>query len=316
MENSKSITGTCCVLAALVLATFNTNAAPRVATAALTSQSMVGPSGNSNFDYRTFFSTPDSPTGLPLHTIGDNGSILVNHEWRPVTNQPAVYQTDAFVVSSQTFPGPVTAEDILFGGKLSFAFPTNDVDTNGVLDFLQFNIGMDGVVPGMGITEYTSSGQRFNTNIFGFAEGAGSVGGPSGGGGLAYEWNITEGDDYLGEETFGILELLYMNGSVTNRGNASLVFGLRSTDRLGRTNSFGAFSYRGVAPARFRGDELRIGKFNLKRNDGVKIRVNKTTLRRVNGKYIGKLTFNDWNPATPWADYTEWAIEISEFVRP
>ena len=98
MKHSKSISSAFCILAALVLATFNTNAAPRVATAALTSQSMVGPSGNSNFDYRTFFSTPDSPTGLPLHTIGNNSNLVVNHEWRPATNQPAVYQTDAFVV--------------------------------------------------------------------------------------------------------------------------------------------------------------------------------------------------------------------------
>ena len=48
----------------------------------------------------------------------------------------------------------------------------------------------------------------------------------------------------------------------------------------------------------------------------MKIKVDKTTLRKVNGKYVGKLTFKDWNPETPWADYTEWASEVGEFVRP
>lgn len=256
------------------------------------------------------FSTPDGAPGLPLHTVGPNGNMVMNGELRPGTNSIGIYQTDAAAIPADVDLSQARAIDVLFGGNLHFFFPTNDVDTNGVLDFLQFEKGANVYLPGGGVTEYSTNGQRFNPSIpheSAWADGAGLVGG------LAYQWEMVEGDAYL--DARGILEPLYMTGSVTNRGN-TLVFGLRSTDPLGRASTLGAFNYKGNAPVRIRGDELRISQFKLKRSDGVKIRVNKTILRRVNGKYIGKLTLNDWNPATPWADYTQWAIEVGEFVRP
>ena len=323
MEDSKSITKGCCILAALVLTTFNLTAA-RVAPAALTCQSLFAGPSTPEHGVRQLYSTPDVPLGLPQHTVGTGGNLIMNGEIRPTTNRIVVsgtnvveYEMDAAVIPASVDVSQVRSTDVLFGGKLHFHFPTNDVDTNGVLDFLQFEKGANVYLTGAGITEYSTNGQRYQTTVpvdgeghpWAWADGAGLVGG------LAYHWDIIEVDAAPGLDTSGILEPLYMNGSVTNRGNTVLVFGLRSTDPSGRTNAFGAFSYKGTAPARVRGDELRIGKFNLRRNDGVKIRVNKTTLRRVNGEYVGKITFNDWNPETPWADYTEWAIEIGEFVR-
>jgi hypothetical protein len=254
-------------------------------------------------------STPDAATGLPQHITGTNGNIVMNGELRPSTNTAGLYETDAAAFPASLSLDQIRANDVLFGGKLRFNFPTNDVDTNGVVDFLQFEKGANVYLTGGGTTEYSSNGQSFNASIpheSAWADGAGLVGG------LAYQWEMVEGDAYL--DARGILEPLYMEGSVTNRGTA-LQIGLRSVDPLGRANSFGEFRYKGTAPARIRGDELRLGKFNLKRTDGKKIKVNKTTLRKVNGKYIGKLTFNDWNPETPWPDYQEWAIEIGEFVR-
>ena len=312
MEALKSTKRACCILAALSIATFNNYAAARrapVATVALTCQSMNGLS-TPHEGKQLMFSTPDSAPGLPLHVVGTNGNLIMNGELRPGTNAAGVYETDVAVIPAAVDLSQVRATDVLFGGKLRFNFPTNDVDTNGVVDFLQFEKGANVYLTGGGVTEYSSNGQSFHTSIpheSAWADGAGLVGG------LAYQWEIVDGDAYL--DSRGILEPLYMNGSVTNRGTA-LLFGLRSTDSLGRTNTFGGFTYRGLAPGRVRGDELRLGNFKLKRNDGVKIRVNKTTLRKVNGKYVGKLTFNDWNPATPWADYTEWAVEVGEFVRP
>lgn len=315
MEDSKSITKGCCILAALVFATFNMTAA-RVAPAALTCQSMLVHS-TPHEGKRLLLSTPDTAVGLPLHTVGPNNNLVMNGEIRPTTNRIVVsgtnvveYETDAAVIPAAVDLSQAQASDVLFGGKLRFHFPTNDVDTNGVLDFLQMEIGANVYLTGGGTTEYSTNGQHFHTTIpdqSAWADGAGLVGG------LAYQWEMVEGDTYL--DSRGILEPLYMAGSVTNRGNTALVFGLRLTNAPAYPNSFGTFSYKGTAPARFRQGELRLGKFNLKRNDGVKIRVNKTTLRLVNGQYIGRLSFNDWNPATPWADYTEWAIQIGEFVR-
>ena len=311
MEALNSTIRASCILAAVFIATFNIHAAPRVAPIALTCQSMLGLS-TPHEGKQIMFSTPDAAAGLPQHTVGTNGNLIMNGELVLKTNSNgmSVYETDAAVIPAAVDLSQVRASDVLFGGKLRFNFPTNDVDTNGVLDFLQFEKGANVYLTGGGTTEYSSNGQSFHTSIpheSAWADGAGLVGG------LAYQWEIVEGDAYL--DSRGILEPLYMNGSVTNRG-AALVFGLESTDLLGRASTLGAFRYKGTASARIRGDELRLGKFNLKRNDGVKIKVNKTTLRKVNGKYVGKLTFNDWNPATPWADYREWAVEIGEFVRP
>jgi hypothetical protein len=314
MEALKSTIQACCILAALFIATFNNHAAARrapVAPVALTCQSMNGQS-TPHEGRQLMFSTSDTAPGLPQHIVGTNGNLIMNGELRPVTNGVGVYETDVAAIPASVDLSQVRSTDVLFGGKLHFNFPTNDVDTNGVVDFLQFEKGANVYLTGGGITEYSSNGQSFHTSIpheSAWADGAGLVGG------LAYQWEIVEGDAYL--DSRGILEPLYMTGSVTNRGT-TLVFGLASTDPLGRASSFGAFNYKGIAPAHIRahGDELRIGQFNLKRSDGVKLKVNKTTLRRVNGKYIGKLTFKDWNPETPWADYTEWAIEVGEFVRP
>jgi hypothetical protein len=335
MEALKSTTRACCILAAVIIATFNVHSAARrapVAPVALTCQSLNGLS-TPHDGKQMMFSTPDSAPGLPQHVIGANGNVVTSGElrritnrviasdifidggWQRITNGIVEYETDVAVAPSDIGWNQVGPSDILFGGKLRFNFPTNDVDTNGVLDFLQFEKGANVYLTGGGITEYSTNGAHFHTSIpvnsegypWAWADGAGLVGG------LAYQWEIIDGDAFL--DSRGIMEPLYMNGSVTNRGTA-LLFGLRSTDSLGRTNTFGGFTYRGLAPARVRGDELRLGKFKLKRNDGVKIKVNKTILRRVNGKFIGKLTFNDWNPETPWADYTEWAVEVGEFVRP
>jgi hypothetical protein len=314
MEALKSTIQACCILAALFIATFNTRSAPRlapVAPVALTCQSMLAQS-TPHEGKQLLFSTPDSAVGLPQHTVGANGNLVMNGEMRPATNGPGVYETDAAAVPATLDLSQVRATDVLFGGKLHFNFPTNDVDTNGVVDFLQFEKGANVYLTGGGVTEYSSNGQHFHASIpneSAWADGAGLVGG------LAYQWEITEGDAYL--DARGILEPVYMTGSVTNRGS-TLRFGLRSADPLGRASTLGDFTFKGIAPVHVRnhGDELRIGAFNLKRSDGAKIKANKTTLRRVNGKYIGKLTFKDWNPETPWADYTEWAIEVGEFVRP
>src|SRR5687767_10131947 len=163
MEDSKSITKGCCILAALVFATFNLTAA-RVAPAALTCQSFFAGPSTPEHGIRSLYSTPDVAPGLPQHTVGTEGNLKMNGEIRPSTNRIVVsgtnvveYEMDAAVIPATVDVSQVRPTDVLFGGKLRFHFPTNDVDTNGVLDFLQHEIGANVYLTGGGTTEYSTN---------------------------------------------------------------------------------------------------------------------------------------------------------------
>lgn len=301
MEAKKSLAQVCCVLAALVLATYNASSA-QVADVILTSKSIAG-YGSAKFDRRTLFTTPDAATELPLHTVGTNNNIRISRELRPDTNQPALYRTDIMIIPGGADPGNVQSNHVLAFGPMTLLFPTNDLDTNGILDFLQIDRGFDGLVTGTAANQMGGSALTIYPEFDGFVTGGGSLEA------AAFEFNVVNDDSQnVGFDTEGQFEYLHMGGTVTKRG-ASLKFQLSST------NGFGGFTYKGNTAGRIKKGELRLSPFVLKRSDGAKLKVPKTVLREVNGEWVGELVVNDWDRETPWPDYQRWGIEIGEFVR-
>jgi hypothetical protein len=302
-----SALGKGCVVAALIWgSTWHTQAARRPQPARtgeviLTCRSLAG-YGSEKFGRRFAFSTPDNQPGLPLHTVGTNGQIFLGKELAPVTNQPGLFRTEVIAVPSNVDPANIQPENVLAIASMNFLFPTNDVDTNGVADFMQLNRGFDGLVVGSTTVDSSPGGLTFYPTFDGFVTGGGQFEA------AAFEFNVVNDDDqHLGFDMEGTFEFLHTTGSVTNRGRR-LLFALAATNGLGH------FTYTGKAAARVRGDELRLGTLTLKRSDGVKLRLPKMTLRRVNDRFIGEIEFNDGYLATPWPDYRRWAIEIKDFT--
>jgi hypothetical protein len=301
MEAKKSFAQVCCVLAALVLATYNATSA-QVADVILTSKSIAG-YGSVKFDRRALFTTPDGTSELPLHTIGTNNNLRISRELRPDTNQPALYRTDIMIIPAAADPANVQSNHVLAFGPMTLLFPTNDVDTNGILDFLQIDRSMDGLVLGTAVNEMGASALTLYPEFDGFVTGGASLQA------AAFEFNVINDDTQnVGFDTEGQFELLHIGGTVKKLGPI-LKFQLSST------NDFGGFTYKGNTAGRIKKGELRLSPFVLKRSDGAKIKVPKTILRQVNGEWVGELVFNDWNQETPWPDYQRWGIEIGEFVR-
>src|SRR5687768_14971550 len=94
---------------------------------------------------------PIAPRRLPegrLHSL----------EFRPRSGQPGVYEADYIVVSS---------DSVIEFGSITLNLPTEDGDTNGIPDLLQFNRAVDAAISGHVEPDYVRDSRVTRENFTG-----------------------------------------------------------------------------------------------------------------------------------------------------
>lgn len=241
-------------------------------------------------------STYDGKPGLPLYQFRPDGSIFFSQELRPRAGGAGLYEADY-----------ITFDDFGNGldyGSFTVNFPTADDDGNGLADFLQQHNATQANVTG-----------SVRSDAFGTVWAVtGSFGRPidSSAGSYSVTLTYSSGPNPLPKPVTytgtGAFRLVNASGSISysrpdNSATFSLVLVQQGTTRtLTGTTSFS------VASA----EQINFPQFNLRSNDGFNYPVKAFTLRRTANRYSGSFQFSDGNPATSWADYIDWVLEIAD----
>lgn len=241
-------------------------------------------------------STYDGKPGLPLYQFRPDGSIFFSQELRPRTGGSGVYEADY-----------ITFDDFGNGldyGSFTVNFPTADADGNGVADFLQ---------------EHNETHANVTGSVKSDAYGSvwtvtGSFARPIDSSAGSYSVTLTQSSGttplpqpvtYTGT---GAFRLVNASGTVTySRPENSATFNLTLIQQGTTRTLTGTTSFSVVSP-----NQINVPQFNLRSNDGFNYTGKAFTLSRTGNRYAGSFQFSDGNPATSWADYVDWVLEITD----
>ncbi len=184
-------------------------------------------------------------------------------------------------------------------GRFTISLPAIDADGNGLPDVTQANQPGNAALTGTGrsdwptATSFTLSGQ--------LTRAANSTAG---------NYTVLLNNPAGPVNYTGTFYLRYLSGSVTysRRPGNSLAFHLTRTDQYGVTTTLtGTNSFTVVSP-----DRISLPQFSLSSSDGNTYTILSSSLNRSGHKYIGNLQLADGDLNTPWPDYTDWVVEITD----
>lgn len=235
--------------------------------------------------HTNYVTTFDGTSARPNTTV-------FSQESRPRAGEPGVYEAD-FVTYD---PAGVAWQ---YGTFITVAPPADD-DRNTLPDVMQWDRPGDGPVSGQSLPDWpptvppgTSHGQLHRP--------AGSASGH-------YELTV--------QNTFGTVEYAGEFSLVYFACQAAYVRGATNQLRLsppsGASGGFtrlvgGECAFTVVSP-----DEVQLAAFSLRRGDGTVHAVLPTRLVRSGRTYVGSMTLVDGGPETPWPDFTQWVIELTD----
>ena len=185
-------------------------------------------------------------------------------------------------------------------GSVSLNFPTTDSDFNGVPDWLQKNMSVNAAVTGNSQLHYVSQGfLSANANISGkFTRSSGLSSG---------NYNLTYNISGLGSGTAtGVWYVGFYEGTI-EYDETTYSIDAKTLNAEGRSVSATGTSEFSINDL----NNLNIGVINLT-IDGEKVQLQAGTLARSGTVYSGFAKAIDGNPATSWADYVDWYLEIED----
>jgi uncharacterized repeat protein (TIGR02543 family) len=243
-------------------------------------------SGAYNFE----FTTMDDSTGLPQYIPVPGGQPIFSNELRPTSGQSKLYEADYETMSGIT---PVQY------GALTLTLSAADTNHNDIPDILDPAVPMYCVVPGTGYASWPAS--NYFTLSLRFNRAAGSPTGTFSG-----NWTIGGGSYSI----VGSMRLMLLQGSATyTRGHTNqLRFQLTRTNPDGVTTNTltGSTTYNATA------GQISLPRFTLTDGQNRTYTAQHTVLYRHGHVYQGDLRFVDGAPETPWVDYRDWILSITD----
>jgi hypothetical protein len=242
--------------------------------------------GSTSFGDYLYFTTYDGKTNYPL-----NDSNLVSGELKAFNSQSTTYVTD-YLVSGYN--------GVNEHGSVSISIPLKDGDSNGVPDWLQKNLSANENVTGLTNVHYLAPG-AYSTNATLTGKFTRSAGYSNGSYALNY---FLPG---LGSATAkGTWYVGYYEGKIEYSDST---YAINATTIDSKGNEIAA---AGSSTYSFSNSEiLNLGQINLNL-DGEMIQLSINSLDRNGNTYSGFAEALDGNPATSWADFTDWFIEVTD----
>ncbi len=225
-------------------------------------------------------------------SIAQPNTSVFSGESRPRAGQPGVYEADFLTYNS--------AGVLWQYGSVTTIVPTADTDQNSLPDVFQLDRSGDAAVTGGSVSDWppTIPAGTVQGQLQRAADSALGT------------FNLTLRNAYGAVSYTGAFSLVffeyevsYVRG-VTNQLHFARV--LRASDRFTNLLS-GDCAFTVINQ-----DQIQIPQFALRNSDGTTYTVLPTTLARSGHKYIGEMQLADGNLQTPWPDFTQWVIELTD----
>src|SRR5687767_8526403 len=207
-------------------------------------------------------------------------------EFRPRSGQPGVYEADYIVVSS---------DSVIEFGSITLNLPTEDGDTNGIPDLLQFNRGVDAAISGHVEPDYVRNSRVTRENFTGTLR--------------------RDAEQFDGSYTFA----LFADGESITEPFRILSYDGTATYQRGTINTL----TRSIVPHREEAEPLTsVVRFRVVSPDkllipaqwgtinGERVRRQRAVLTRVGNRYVFTPNNRDGDSKTPWKDYVQWIEQI------
>ncbi len=273
------------------LLVFQCLAQPQTASVQAYSRSLslhsVTASGSALYNFN--FTTVNRNSGLPFYLPGAGGTVLVSNEVHPVAGERGLYESDYVLLLNGA---------LAQYGSLQLTIPSPDNNQDGVPDVIDPAQPMYSSVSGTGHSTWPSS-NSFTLNLR-MNRAAGSPAGAFSG-----IWTPV-GASFI---VNGSLQLPLLQGTATytrGRQNQLQLQLTRRTQDGSSTTLTGAVVYAASA------NSLSLPRFGLTDTNGQSYAVLPMTLTRKGNRFSGKLKFVDGAPETPWIDYVNWLIQITD----
>jgi len=235
-----------------------------------------------------YFSTPDGVVNAFPQGLNNN---QLSWEVRPASPGSGAYSTDYATYSN-------LAEFYYNRGLLSMTLPTTDSDGNGFPDFLQIDRSASSSVAGIS-SEFVWNGSSWiNYGSHNFSLTFSRLSGASSG---IFSGSDTDGSSFSG--TF------YLEG-----GSGSVVYDLSARTITFEGDSF-SFDTSGSGTSTYSissQNQVSVAAFNFDSSDGITRRIQPFVLNRTGNKYRANVALVDGDPRTPYVDYKDCRVEITD----
>ena len=232
------------------------------------------------------WTTYTASRGFPLNKRTPTSRIH-SLEFRPRANQPGVYEADYIVVSGTT---------VIEFGSITLNLPTQDSDTNGVPDLLQFDREVDVAITGNMNADYVRTDRVTTDNLTGTLRRAANQ----------FEGTYTFAPFADGETVTQRFRILSYDGVVTyQRGARTSTMTRTITAHVEDAQSHtSTIQYRVLTP-----DKILIPAQWIT-VDGQRTHRYRVILNRVGNRYFFTPNNRDGDSRTPWKDYVRWIEQI------
>jgi hypothetical protein len=229
-----------------------------------------------------YFTTYDGINTLPL---GITSNIL-SSEAKPNYLGSSTYSSDYIVVDPQI--------GISYYGTLTVSMPTKDSNLNGILDFLEIDLGVNDYAVFQQADDWDYYGNLVNESdqvLISRASGS-NIG----------TWTLV--DD--GETVIGEWQLATWSGDIEYNENKELSL------NLSRKNAYGITEYAsGSGAYEYSENQISLGVLTVSDSSGT-ITTQPANLVRSGNTYSGLISLDDGTLETPWSDFTDWKIFITD----
>lgn len=230
----------------------------------------------------TYFTTYDGKNTLPLGIA----SNLLSSEAKPNYLGSSNYYSDYIVVDPQI--------GISYYGTLTLSMPTKDSNLNGILDFLEIELGVNDYAVFQVADDWDYYGNLVNESykvLITRASGS-NIG----------TWTLVED----GETVIGEWQLATWSGDIEYNENKELSL------NLSRQNAYGVTEYAsGSGAYEYSENQISLGVLTVSDSSGT-ITTKAANLVRSGNIYSGLISLNDGTLETPWSDFTDWKIFITD----
>ena len=240
---------------------------------------------SSSWGATMYFTTYDASNSYPLN---DNGTV--SGELKAISRGSSVFVTDYLSADSS---------GVFEYGSVSINFPETDTDNNGVPDWLQKNMSVNINVTGSSELHFIAPGYNSGSaSLSGtLTRSAGSASG---------NYQIIFNIAGLGEgRVTGTWYTSYYSGTIEYDEDIYSI-NAQTINQNGLVVSATGSSEYSIDTAT---DELNLAPVNLD-VDGDNVQLQSMLFERSNSSYYTFANAIDGTPATSWADFTDWYIEI------
>jgi hypothetical protein len=230
-----------------------------------------------------YFTTFDGLRGFPKDVLVNGNVLTANGEFRPRAGSPGVYEADYVSFASG---------QIADYGSVTINLPTADADDNGLPDATQKEMPLTATVSGIVTSDAIPQAGALTGTIH---RDAGHTAG-------TYLVKIN------GLTFSGVTAIPYVFGAVSySRKALSMTLSITFTAPNGQSVPMtGIASYKVLDS-----ETIQLPSFAI-RGGGLSLVTMDATLDRRGTNYVGDLNFLDEDPSTPWKDYGQWVVEITD----